>query len=97
MVSRNQSKNKNIVFLKPYLSEKSTDLRDLNQYVFEVEKNINKNEIKKAIEKFYKVKVEKVNLTFSKRKKKRFGRKISRFQPKKKAVVTLKEGEKIEI
>ncbi len=97
MASYNQSKNKDVVFIKPYLSEKSTDLKELNQYVFEVEKNLNKIEIKKAIEKFYKVKVEKVNLTLKKGKKKRFGRKISRFKPKKKAVVTLKEGEKIEI
>lgn len=81
----------------PYLSEKATALKKVNQYVFEVEKDVNKNEIKKAIEKFYKVKVEKINLTISKREKKRFGRKVSRFQPKKKAIVTLKEEEKIEI
>lgn len=85
------------VLIKPYLSEKASNLTSLNKYVFEVEKGVNKTEVKKFIEKFYNVKVEKVNFVVLKIKKKRMGRNITQFKPKKKAIVTLKEGYKIEI
>lgn len=85
------------ILVKPYISEKATDLKSLNKYLFEVGKEINKIEVKKFIEKLYNVKVEKVNFVIIKGKKKKIGRNITRFQPRKKAIVTLKEGYKIEI
>ncbi|HOK17490.1 MAG TPA: 50S ribosomal protein L23 [Candidatus Paceibacterota bacterium] len=85
------------VLIKPYISEKATFLKGLNKYIFEVEKKANKIEVKKIIEKLYNVKVEKVNFVILKLKKKRMGRNITQFKPKKKAIVTLKEGYKIEM
>jgi len=84
------------ILVKPYLSEKATNLKNLNKYIFEVLKSANKVEAKKAIEKFYNVKVEKVNMIRFKAKTKKLGRKVSRFSDRKKVIVTLKEGEKIE-
>ncbi|MGC8880686.1 MAG: 50S ribosomal protein L23 [Minisyncoccia bacterium] len=85
------------VLIKSYISEKATDLRGLNKYIFEVERKANKTEVKKVIEKLYNVKVEKINFGILKLKKKRMGQNITQFKPKKKAIVTLKEGNKIEI
>lgn len=85
------------IILKPHISEKSTALQALNKYIFEVDSKANKSEIKKAIERNYKVKVEKVNIIKSRRKSKRIGRNVSYFKARKKAIVTLKQGYKIEI
>ncbi|MGC8651247.1 MAG: 50S ribosomal protein L23 [Minisyncoccia bacterium] len=82
---------------KPRLSEKSTNLRDQNQYIFDVDLKVNKNVIKEAIEKYYRVKVEKVRIIRNPAKPKTWMRNISRGQDKKKAIVTVKEGQKIEL
>lgn len=81
------------------LSEKGTILSEkFNQYVFEVSTNANKIEIKKAIEKLFGKKVLRVNTQNCLGKKKRertaaFGKRSDW----KKAIVTLKEGDKIEV
>jgi ribosomal protein L23 len=62
------------ILVGPYLSEKATNLKSLNKYVFEVLKSANKVEAKKAIEKFYNVKVEKVNVIRFKAKTKKLGK-----------------------
>ena len=81
----------------PHITEKATALSSQNQYVFKVEKKSNKTEIKKAIEEVYGVGVLNVNIINIPRKKRRLGR-IEGFKPGyKKAIVKLKEGEKIEI
>ena len=81
----------------PLISEKETFLEEKGKYVFKVLKRANKTEIKKAVEDLYKVKVEKVNIINTKRKKRRLGR-VEGFKPGyKKAIVSLKEGDKIEI
>jgi len=80
-----------------WITEKSTDLSGLRKYVFIVDRKANKSEIKKAIESIYKVKVSDVNIINTKGKQKRLGRSLGKTSAFKKAVVTLKEGEKIDI
>ena len=53
------------ILIRPIVTEKSTILRDKNQYVFEVAMNANKIEIKKEIESRFNVKVKKVNFLSS--------------------------------
>ncbi len=86
-----------LILKKPHLSEKSTDLRSQNQYVFDVEINTNKDTVKKAIEYYYQVKVVKVRIIRAPSKPKNWMRKISYGQDKKKAIVTIEEGQKIEL
>lgn len=82
----------------PIITERSTALREeMNKVLFIVNSNANKIQVKRAIEELLKVKVEKVNLINVPGKKKRLG-KFEGVRPgKKKAVVTLKKGEKLEI
>lgn len=81
----------------PLLSEKSTFLSESNKYVFRVKKNATKNLIKKAIEGIYNVKVLKVNIIHKPAKKRRLGKSEGFKSGFKKAVVTLKKGDKINI
>jgi large subunit ribosomal protein L23 len=82
----------------PLLTEKCHDLKEnLNQVVFKVDVRANKVEVKAAVEKIFKVKVESVNIMNVKGKVKRLGRSSGKRSDWKKAVVTLKAGENIEI
>ena len=80
----------------PLATEKGTYLGSQNKYLFCVDKRTNKIEIKKAIEEIYKVKVIDVNSLKMRGKKKRVRQQLGKTADWKKAVVTLKEGEKIE-
>ncbi|MFH0712760.1 MAG: 50S ribosomal protein L23 [Candidatus Jorgensenbacteria bacterium] len=82
---------------KNWVSEKATDLQAKNQYVFLVREEANKNEVKKEISRKYGVKIKSVNMISIKGKRKRFLRTLGRKPAIKKAVVTLKPGEKLEI
>ncbi|RKY41360.1 MAG: 50S ribosomal protein L23 [Candidatus Omnitrophota bacterium] len=84
------------VIKSPLLTERATRLTKYNQYVFWVDKNANKIEIKKAIEEVYKVKIEKIRTLNMKGKTKRirWGEE-GKTSPWKKAIVTLKEGYQI--
>ena len=87
------------VVLKPVISEKSYSLaNESNKYVFFVDNGINKIEIKKAVEKKYKVKVVSVNITIKPGKgfKDYKTYRSYRKEDKRKAVVTLKKGDKID-
>lgn len=82
------------IILKPIITEASMENLQMNKYTFKVAKNANKFEIKSAVEKLFGVKVEKVNTMNLKGRKRRMGR-FEGYTPSwKKAVVTLKEGEK---
>lgn len=83
--------------IKPVITEKATYLGAVNKYVFEVVLNANKIEIKKAIEKLYNVEVVKVNIIRSGGKSVTYGRITGRTKRKKKAIVTLKSGQTIEV
>ncbi|MBI2054186.1 MAG: 50S ribosomal protein L23 [Candidatus Staskawiczbacteria bacterium] len=81
----------------PHISEKSTDLAEKSQYIFKVSARHNKKEIKNTIEGLYGVDVLSVNVIKIPRKKKRLGRIEGYRKGFKKAVVKIKEGQKIEI
>lgn len=82
---------------KPITSEKATDLKELGQYVFLVKSSATKNEIKKAVKAMYKVDVQSVHIINSPAKVKRFRGLAVKQGGRKKAVVTLKEGQKIDL
>ncbi|MBN1444774.1 MAG: 50S ribosomal protein L23 [Candidatus Omnitrophica bacterium] len=82
----------------PVVTEKSNEASAGNKYTFCVDKKSGKIGIKKAVEEIYNVKVEKVNIVNMPRKKKNYKFRIEGYKPGyKKAVVTLKEGDKIAI
>ena len=81
----------------PILTEKSTALSDQNKIVFKVPKKANKNNLKKNIEKIFKVNVVKINIINKQnRKKVTRGRKIN-VKGYKKAIITLKKGQTIDL
>ena len=81
---------------RPVISEKSMSFMGENKYVFIVDKRANKQEIKEAVEKVFKVKVLKVNTIHNVGKPKRVGVHQGYTSDKKKAIVTLADGQKIE-
>lgn len=85
------------ILKKPLITEKSTSLLQDNKYTFKVNPDANKTEIKQAVESIFKVKVEKVNTMNVKGRKKRVRNIPGRTSDSKKAIVTLKKGDKIEI
>lgn len=86
------------VLRKPLLTEKSMAMQEkgLNVVTFKVHPSANKIQIKESVEKFFNVKVASVRTMSCKGKEKRFGRILGRRNDWKKAVVTLKDGEKLE-
>jgi len=76
-------------------TEKSTLYEPYGKYLFMVDMRANKIQIKKAVEQAYKVKVADVNTFISEGKKKRVRHQIGKTPDTKRAVVTLKEGQKI--
>lgn len=78
-------------------TEKSTTYQPKSKYLFLVANCANKIQIKRAIEEIYKVKVKAVNTFISSGKLKRVRYQYGRTPSFKKAVVTLKEGQKIEV
>ena len=92
-------KQKNIYdnIISQIVTEKSTNLSEQNKIMFKVNKSFNKNSIKKNIEKIFKVEVIKVNIINKKSKTKTTrGRKV-RISGFKKAIVTLKKGQNIDL
>jgi large subunit ribosomal protein L23 len=86
------------IIRKPLLTEKCHDLKERhNQIAFRVEPAATKSDIKAAVERIFKVKVVAVNTVNLSGKKKRLGKNVGRRSDWKKAIVTLKAGEKIEI
>jgi large subunit ribosomal protein L23 len=86
------------VIIRPVISEKSYNLIEIeNQYTFQVDRRANKNQIKRAVEEAFDVRVHKVNTVNVKSKPKRQGLTRGRTAAWKKAVVRLAEGERIEL
>ena len=83
--------------ISPNVTEKSTALSEFNKIVFKVNKNANKKFIKKSVEKTFKVNVTKVNTINFKRKNKIIRGKKSTKPGYKKAIVTLKKGQSIDL
>ncbi|MFT4253235.1 MAG: 50S ribosomal protein L23 [Caulobacter sp.] len=83
--------------LSPVITEKSTLLSEQNKVVFKVAADASKDEIAAAVEELFKVKVTKVNTLVTKGKTKRFRGIVGRRSDVKKAIVTLAEGQSIDI
>ena len=83
--------------ISPNVTEKATSLSEYNKIVFKVHKGANKNSIKKSIEKIFKVKVVKVNTINLKGKSKMVKNKKAYKPSYKKAIVTLKKGQSIDL
>ena len=81
----------------PVITEKAALLGQNNTYVFKVDSRANKIEIKQAIEKIFKVKVAAIRTLNVKPKKRRVGRYAGLSNRSKKAIVTLAEGQQIEL
>jgi large subunit ribosomal protein L23 len=84
------------VLRRPVITEKSTELQTRNKYAFEIAEGANKPMIRQAVETAFKVKVTGVNVVTMKGKERRVGRKMVMTAPWKKAIVTLRPGDKIE-
>jgi len=86
------------ILVRPFLTEKMTAMREsANKVGFIVRGDANRIEIKRAVETVLKVKVEKVNVLNVMGKIKRLGRFAGKRPDWKKAIVTLKEGEKLDM
>ena len=85
------------VIVAPVITEKSTMVSDNNQVVFKVAPKATKPEIKAAVEALFSVKVTAVNTIVRKGKTKRFRGTVGRQSDVKKAIVTLAEGQSIDV
>jgi large subunit ribosomal protein L23 len=84
------------VLRRPLITEKSTVLQAQNKYAFEIADKANKPMVRQAVEKAFKVKVTGVNVITMPSKTRRIGRRQVQTGPWKKAIVTLRPGDKIE-
>jgi len=85
------------VLIKPLITEKASDLGPLNKYIFAINPKMNKIEVKKAIRTIYNVEPVKVNISNFSGKNVRYGRIQGKTKSWKKAIITLKSGDKIEV
>ncbi|MBM3959501.1 MAG: 50S ribosomal protein L23 [SAR202 cluster bacterium] len=85
------------VLVRPLVTEKSTILQERGKYVFHVAPGASKAQIKRAVEKAFSVGVVQVNTMSTHGKVKRFGVRKSKKPDWKKAVVTLKQGDQIQL
>ena len=83
--------------ISPNITEKSTSLSEFNKVVFKVNKNANKESIKKSIEKIFKVNVVKINTVNIREKVKMVRNKKAYKSGYKKAIITLKKGQSIDL
>ncbi len=83
--------------ISPSITEKATSLSEFNKLVFKVNRNVTKNSIKRSIEKIFKVNVIKINTINLKGKIKLVQGKKSFKSGYKKAIVTLKKGQSIDL
>ena len=90
-------KNIYSVIEKPLFTEKGGSLKEeQNKILVEVSQDANKIDIKKAVEEIFKVKVEKVATITTQGKWKKYGRSLGKRPDRKKAIITLKKGEKLD-
>lgn len=89
--------NANDIILKPVISEKTTELMGINKYVFRVSMKANKLMVYRAVKELFGVDPEKVNVLMVRGKNRRLRYRTGKRSAWKKAIVTLKAGEKIEL
>ncbi|NOK61014.1 MAG: 50S ribosomal protein L23 [Chloroflexi bacterium AL-W] len=85
------------VIIRPLITEKNTNLMMYNKYSFEVDRNATKPQIKHAIETIFKVNVTKVHTMNMRGKMRRRGKNVGYTSSWKKAIVTLIEGDRIDL
>ena len=85
------------IIIRPIVSERSYSMMEENKYTFEVHKDANKYQIKDAVEEIFNVKVVRVNTMRVKPKTKRVRYIAGKTRSWKKAIVTVAEGQSIEI
>ena len=83
--------------LSPFVTEKSTNLSDQNKIIFKVPNKANKINLKKNIEKIFKVNVTKINIINKQTRKKIVRGKKVHVMGHKKAIITLKKGQSIDL
>ena len=83
--------------LSPLVTEKSTNLSDQNKIIFKVPNKTNKINLKKNIEKIFKVNITKINIINKQPRKKIVKGKKVRVMGHKKAIITLKKGQSIDL
>ncbi|MBA8778500.1 50S ribosomal protein L23 [Staphylococcus schleiferi subsp. coagulans] len=81
------------ILKRPVITEKSSTAMAEDKYTFDVDVRANKTQVKKAVEEIFEVKVANVNIINYKPKKKRMGRYQGYTNKRRKAIVTLKEGQ----
>ncbi len=85
------------IIIKPLITEKISQLSDAqNKYGFQVLLSATKTQIKAAVEKIYDVKVVNIRTTITPGKTKRAGNRVKKLSKTKKAIIALKDGQKIE-
>ena len=90
-------RNIHTVIKKPLFTEKGAKIKETeNKVLVEVSKDANKLDIKRAIEEIFKVKVEKVATVTTSGKWKKYGKSLGKRPDRKKAIITLKKGEKLD-
>lgn len=101
LVKKSEKKEKFVdtyrILKSPHITEKATKLAEENQYIFKIWPNANKTEVKKAIEQLYGVDVLSVRIINAKSKKRALGRILGKRSGYKKAIVKIKQGQKIEL
>lgn len=85
------------VVIRPLITEKATLLAGDRKYAFEVDRRANKNQIRSAVQMAFSVQVTKVNTLNVRGKRRMVGRRVSQTRSWKKAIVTLAEGNTIQI
>ena len=85
------------VIERPIITEKSTIAAEQNKVVFKVNPTATKKDVKAAVEALFNVKVEKVNTVKTKGKVKRFRGRTGQRSDQRKAIVTLKQGQNIDL
>ena len=89
--------NPHQIIIRPLITEKNTNLMQLNKYSFQVDRNATKPQIKQAIETLFNVSVTKVHTMNVRGKMRRRGREFGYTADWKKAVVTLADGSRIDL
>jgi len=88
--------NPHDVLLRPVLSEKAVAAIGSGKYAFFVHPSANRTQVKDAVERVFNVEVQKVNMAKVRRKQKRLGRFVGLTSQRKKAIVTLRAGQRIQ-
>jgi large subunit ribosomal protein L23 len=89
--------NPHQILLQPTITEKATLLQESGKYTFRIAATANKVQVKEAVEKSFNVTVLDVNITKLRGKRKRYGPAFKKMPDVKKAVVTLKPGDRINL